>query len=402
LNWLSAARGRTAPLKGDACDTARGGGRVPLGRQGASARRLLLGLTVVTGLVLPARAGAELIPVPTPTVSGVLGNNGWHTSNVTIRWTISEPDKVINTSGCDTRTLTTDTTGTNVTCSVEGVDGAVSVTVRVKIDKTPPAVGAPNANRPMEASGWYTGPVVFAFSGNDATSGIESCTSVQYSGPDNESAAIAGTCRDFAGNVGGPLTVAFKYDATAPAFARARVAPGDRSALLRWQPASDSAVVEITRLGGAPGAGATVVYRGRSTSYADRGLRLGAAYRYILTSFDRAGNRASVALGLRVRSLYAPQDGARVASPPLLAWVRVPRARYYNVQVFRRGRKILSAWPSRPSLQLAERWSYGGRRVTLAPGRYRWQVWPGFGSRTKGRYGRLLGKSEFVVRASGR
>jgi hypothetical protein len=366
---------------------------------GVSGRRLLLTLAVLAGFALPARAGAgsELVPVPTPTVTGTLGNNGWYTSNVTVGWTVSEPEKVTNTSGCDTRTLTTDITRRNITCTVQSADGVVSVTVQIKIDKTPPEVGRPSADRPPEATGWYTRPVTFAFTGNDATSGIEACTSVQYSGPDNETAGVAGTCRDQAGNVGRPLTFSFKFDATAPAFARAVATPGDRSALLRWQAAPDSAFVEITRFAGRPGAAARVIYRGPRTSHTDRRLRMGAKYRYVLTSVDRAGNRASAALAVRVRSLYAPANGVRVTSAPLLAWVRVARARYYNVQLFRGRRKILSAWPSRPRLQLAARWRYDGRRFDLAPGRYRWQVWPGFGSRSEGRYGKLVGKSRFVV-----
>ncbi len=377
-------------------------GVTPIRVHEVSGRRLVLTLAALAGLALPTRAGAEaeLAPLPTPIVSGTLGNNGWYRSNVTVRWTISEPENVANTSGCDARTLTTDTAGRDLTCTVTSLDGVeVSVRVRIKIDKTPPQVGGPSADRPPEASGWYTRPVTFTFTGNDATSGVESCTSLQYNGPDSETAGIDGTCRDRAGNVGGPLRFTFKYDATAPAFARAALTPGDRSALLHWQPAPDTAFVEIARFPRTRGAAATVVYRGPGRSYTDRRLRIGATYRYVLTSFDRAGNQASAALGLRVRSLFAPQNGARVSSPPLFAWVRVGRARYYNVQLFRGQRKVLSAWPSRPRLQLAARWRYNGRRFTLAPGRYRWQVWPGFGSRSEARYGKLLGKSEFVVLA---
>lgn len=368
---------------------------------GWPARHLFLALAVLAGLTLPVRAGAvaEVIPSPTPTVSGTPGNNGWYTSNVTVRWTISEPANVKNTSGCDARTLTTDTAGRDFTCTVESVDGVVSGTVRIKIDKTPPEVGAPRADRAPEASAWYTRPVTFLFTGNDGTSGIESCTSLVYSGPDSDAASIAGTCRDRAGNVGGPRAFTFKYDATAPAFAGVTVTPGDRSALLHWQPAPDSAFVEITRLREGREAAASVVYRGPSTRYTDRRLRIGATYRYVLTSFDHAGNWASATVGLGVRALYAPGNGARVNAPPRLAWVRVARARYYNVQLFRGREKILSAWPSRPHLQLRRRWRYDGRIFELAPGRYRWQVWPGFGRRAQGRYGKQLGQGDFVVLA---
>ncbi len=39
-----------------------------------------------------------------------------------------------------------------------------------------------------------------------------------------------------------------------------------------------------------------------------------------------------------------------------------------------------------------------GRLAQLGePGRYRWYVWPGFGARSKTRYGPLLGGSFFFV-----
>lgn len=72
-------------------------------------------------------------------------------------------------------------------------------------------------------------------------------------------------------------------------------------------------------------------------------------------------------------------------------------ARYYNLQLWRRGRKILSVWPARPRYQLKGRWKFGGGSWRLEPGRYRWFVWPGFGPRSKADYGRRLGPGRFRV-----
>lgn len=105
----------------------------------------------------------------------------------------------------------------------------------------------------------------------------------------------------------------------------------------------------------------------------------------------------------RVRTasaLLSPRGGARVTSPPLLTWRRVPRASYYNVQLYRGSVKVLSAWPTRTRLQLRARWTYLGRQRQLAPGTYRWFVWPRFGRGASGRYGRLLGQSTFTVTAA--
>jgi hypothetical protein len=81
----------------------------------------------------------------------------------------------------------------------------------------------------------------------------------------------------------------------------------------------------------------------------------------------------------------------------LLRWTPVRGARYYNLQVFRGGRKILSVWPSRPRYKLTSRWSYGGKIRRLVPGRYRWRVWPGYGPRSKGDYGKQIGPRTFTL-----
>ncbi len=118
---------------------------------------------------------------------------------------------------------------------------------------------------------------------------------------------------------------------------------------------------------------------------------------------DRRGNRAGesftviVTLVRRSRqaALFSPAAGEVLSTPPMLAWRAVPRATYYNIQLFRNGHKILSAWPRRPRLQLHEQWMYRGRRMILMRGTYVWFVWPGFGDRARAQYGGLLGRSTF-------
>jgi hypothetical protein len=114
-----------------------------------------------------------------------------------------------------------------------------------------------------------------------------------------------------------------------------------------------------------------------------------AVHRWKITAAPRKAKATS--------ALLSPQLGARVTAPPLLAWRRVARASYYNVQLYRGRVKVLSAWPTRPRLQLRKRWRYLGRRRTLSRGVYRWYVWPGFGAASKNRYGALLGESTFTV-----
>jgi hypothetical protein len=111
-----------------------------------------------------------------------------------------------------------------------------------------------------------------------------------------------------------------------------------------------------------------------------------------------------------VGAVLRPGEAAWVSAPPLLRWNRAARASYYNVQLFRLGgadrnrvaraagsRKVMSTWPGGPRLRLHRRWRYAGRRERLSPGRFRWFVWAGYGSRAAHHYGPLLGTGTFRV-----
>jgi hypothetical protein len=82
---------------------------------------------------------------------------------------------------------------------------------------------------------------------------------------------------------------------------------------------------------------------------------------------------------------------------PLLRWTAVRGASYYNFQLHSGGKKILSIWPTHPSVQLKTSWRFHGRRYRLRPGRYRWYVWPGFGPRAAARYGPAIGPHTLVI-----
>ena len=176
----------------------------------------------------------------------------------------------------------------------------------------------------------------------------------------------------------------------------------NQSIRLRWRvPADpDFARVEVVRSTTAVGAESTIVYRGRATTFLDRRLVNGTEYRYVLVSVDQAGNRSFgvvVVAAPKRQLLTAPAIGAQVRVPPVLAWVGVAGASYYNVQLSRNGRKILSTWPTTNRVKLSRTWVFAGRRERLVRGTYQWFVWPGLGSLRESRYGKLLGQGSFVV-----
>ena len=155
---------------------------------------------------------------------------------------------------------------------------------------------------------------------------------------------------------------------------------------------------------GARAAQSEVVYDGTGDAFTDTGLKNGTRYTYLVQAADLAGNTATGSATVTptadasTKHLLSPGAGSSVSRPPLLRWRKVARASYYNVQLFRNGRKILSAWPTRPQYQLRSRWRYRGERHRLVHGSYRWLLWAGYGHRSEHRYGRLLGRRTFVVR----
>jgi hypothetical protein len=189
---------------------------------------------------------------------------------------------------------------------------------------------------------------------------------------------------------------------------------GDATIVLKWTKptAKDFNHVIITRARTTPGALADTVYTGSANSVADHGVQNGIEYRYVVVAVDKAGNRSGGVVAVAVpkaSALMSPKSGAKIkksAKSAKFRWRTVKGARYYNLQLFRGGErvlaagtavKVLSTWPTRTSFVLKRQWKYAGKRYKLSPGVYTWYVWPGLGPRSAAEYGPLLGASSFQV-----
>jgi large repetitive protein len=188
--------------------------------------RLLTASLTVLGLMWLAPAASPLDGAPSIsyTITGNPGNNGWYRGSsggdyVVLHWAISDPSsQVASTSGCELAVrVDGPTTGTRKTCTATLLDNSqISLTTSpIKVDNEPPTGVNANARVPDQGP-WYNQPVEITWKGSDATSGIDSCSDVIYSGPDTGSAAPGGSCMDEAGNVSATVTYPLKYDATAP------------------------------------------------------------------------------------------------------------------------------------------------------------------------------------------
>ncbi len=160
-------------------------------------------------------------PVITPNVVGTLGSNDWYVSDVTLTWNVNDPESsVTSQTGCETQNITADTLGVTFTCAATSAGGsASSQPVTIKRDATKPVVASATPDRAPNAASWYNAPLTVAFDGLDATSGVASCTSSTYNGPDSATGSVSGTCTDNAGNISSPIGFGFQYDATAPVLA---------------------------------------------------------------------------------------------------------------------------------------------------------------------------------------
>ena len=341
-----------------------------------------------------------------PLVTGALASrppdgNGWYRRPVGV--TFRGADATSGVRSCTAATYVgPETRNARVvgTCTDIAGNPSKAATFPLRYDATGPDITRGSPGRKPDHRGWYNHPVLWRFKGRDALSGIADCPRVLYTGPSGRPATVIGACRDKAGNVS-TRSFLLRYDSTPPARPILRAVARDRRVKLHVGVGADVKRISIVRRPGMGGARDSTLYRGRPRSFTDRHARNGKRYLYTVVARDQAanGSRASVAAIPHV-SLLSPPDGATLAVPPLLRWTPVHDADYYNVQLRRDGRKVLSRWPARPRLQLTGTWRFGGQIRHLTAGAYRWDVWPGFGPRTNARYGRRIGSRSFVIPAA--
>ena len=111
-------------------------------------------------------------PLLVASIDGPLGDGGWYTGDVTVRWVVSDAQTTISArSGCETATVTADTAGTTFTCIAVSEGGTSTEAVTVKRDATPPSLTC----RPTPSKLWPPNgkliPVDVDVELTDATSG---------------------------------------------------------------------------------------------------------------------------------------------------------------------------------------------------------------------------------------
>lgn len=116
-------------------------------------------------------------PVIKPNVNGTLGNNGWYTSDVTVEWEVTDAESsVTSEDGCDSTTISNDTSGTMLTCYATSAGGTSSESVTIKRDATAPTVTPDSVNNTT----WRNTPLSQTFAASDDTSGLANSTDESF------------------------------------------------------------------------------------------------------------------------------------------------------------------------------------------------------------------------------
>ena len=126
------------------------------------------------------------------------GDNGWHTSDVGVHWTVVDPETTVTTTtGCEDSTLSSDTAGATYTCSATSSGGTTSVTtVSIKRDATAPTL-APTVPATILVGGSYSASP----NASDATSGIANASCDPLDTSSTGTRSTTSTATDNAGNV---------------------------------------------------------------------------------------------------------------------------------------------------------------------------------------------------------
>ena len=178
----------------------------------------------VLGVVAASSAmGAQYTCTPAP-----VDCSGWRTTDVTLKW-FPNP-QATNSVNCPTTVPITNEGLTRWVCTELIGSSWIDFPVEIRIDKTAPPQPNPVPDRAPNGNGWYRTDVRVSFVSSDAkpgieVSGIDSCTSIVYVGPDTGGTTLTGTCRDRAGNVSATASFPLRFDATPPTVT---VAPARR------------------------------------------------------------------------------------------------------------------------------------------------------------------------------
>lgn len=233
----------------------------------------------------------NIAPQVTGTKTPAANQPGWNNADTVVSFSATDEE---DGSGVKDGSVTADVpmsgntpvTGVNVKGSAEDNAGNIGeTTVNVKIDVTPPTIGAKTVNAAgaevtANTAGWFNDAVKVDFTCQDALSGVNSCADDATFTTDGTH-SITGDVSDIAGNNGTPVTVSgIKIDGTKPTVSVTGITEGAVYKLGQVP----TAVCTPADLGGSGIVGDCTVSRAGGTT---NGV---GAFTYTATAQDAAGN----------------------------------------------------------------------------------------------------------------
>jgi hypothetical protein len=160
-------------------------------------------------------------PTITSTVSGTLGADGWYTGDVSLTWSLSDPESVVsNITGCEAMSIAQDQAATDYTCSATSRGGTSSETASIKRDGTKPVT---SVNNVTDGATYTLGSVPQAgCSSTDNLSGVATEATVALTGGDAQGMGdVTATCSgalDAAGNAADPTVVHYTVNSPSTTY----------------------------------------------------------------------------------------------------------------------------------------------------------------------------------------
>lgn len=160
-------------------------------------------------------------------INGILGNDGWYTSPVTVRHSVADPESATSVQGCGTRTFSTDAYH-DAPCIATSEGGTANGSIVIPLDATPPQVSFAAPSPAANAAGWRNAPVSVPFLVEDAMSGAAGANAASPLSFANEGLALttAVTATDRAGNATTLTSPPVNIDLTPPQLAVTTPAAG--------------------------------------------------------------------------------------------------------------------------------------------------------------------------------
>ncbi|MGH9085948.1 MAG: hypothetical protein ACRDYW_10880, partial [Acidimicrobiales bacterium] len=127
-------------------------------------------------------------------VGGTAGDNGWYTSNITVRTIGTDPTSGVTCTA--DQVISTETDGIEVTGSCTNGAGmrTDATPITIKLDKTGPTAQLAVSTGTLGSNGWYISDVAVSTSGSDSVSGPVTCTADQQQTDETDGTDFTGSC----------------------------------------------------------------------------------------------------------------------------------------------------------------------------------------------------------------